>query len=116
MRTLQVRAAELLPHPSLKRGEPVRLVGLTKHLRVMQRTSTVTNATAALTIPSAEVRFFSPGIPYHPADATTPWALLQSPCTHSAKPSTLPSATAWPKAFTRAVRPRCLASARCMRR
>ncbi|EFJ52115.1 trypsin family [Volvox carteri f. nagariensis] len=54
----KVRAAEMLPYPPLKRGEPVRLVGLTKHLRVMQRTSTVTNATAALTIPSAEVPRF----------------------------------------------------------
>jgi hypothetical protein len=31
------------------------LVGLTKSLRIMQRRSTVTNATVALTIPSAEV-------------------------------------------------------------
>ncbi|PNW85316.1 hypothetical protein CHLRE_03g180650v5 [Chlamydomonas reinhardtii] len=54
----KVRAAELLPYPPLKRGEAMRLVGLTKHLRVMQRTSTVTNATAALTIPSAEVPRF----------------------------------------------------------
>ncbi|GLC44411.1 hypothetical protein PLESTB_000472500 [Pleodorina starrii] len=54
----KVRAAEVLPSPPLKRGESVRLVGLTKHLRVMQRTSTVTNATAALTIPSAEVPRF----------------------------------------------------------
>ncbi|GFR40978.1 hypothetical protein Agub_g1643, partial [Astrephomene gubernaculifera] len=54
----KVRAAQLLPHPSLRRGDPVRLAGLTKHLRVMQRTSTVTNATAALTIPSAEVPRF----------------------------------------------------------
>ncbi|GIL73118.1 hypothetical protein Vretimale_4727 [Volvox reticuliferus] len=54
----KVRAAEMLPYPPLKRGESVRLVGLTKHLRVMQRTSTVTNATAALTIPSAEVPRF----------------------------------------------------------
>ncbi|KXZ56802.1 hypothetical protein GPECTOR_1g722 [Gonium pectorale] len=54
----KVRAAELLPNPPLKRSDPVRLVGLTKHLRVMQRTSTVTNATAALTIPSAEVPRF----------------------------------------------------------
>ncbi|KAG2499918.1 hypothetical protein HYH03_002205 [Edaphochlamys debaryana] len=54
----KVRAAELLPNPPLKRGEQVRLVGLTKHLRVMQRTSNITNSTAALTIPSAEVPRF----------------------------------------------------------
>lgn len=51
----QVRAAELLSSPPLKRGEVVQLVGLTKHLRVMQRTSTVINATAALNLGAAEV-------------------------------------------------------------
>jgi S1-C subfamily serine protease len=54
----RVRAAALLPDPPLRRGEQVRLVGLTKHLRVMQRRSTVTNATAALTLASAEVPRF----------------------------------------------------------
>lgn len=51
----KIRPAVLLPAPALTRGDSVRLVGLTKHLRIMQRTSIVTNATAALTIPSAEV-------------------------------------------------------------
>jgi hypothetical protein len=51
----QVRAATLLPSPPLARGEGVRLVGLTKALRPMQRASVVTNAASALTIPCAEV-------------------------------------------------------------
>ncbi len=50
-----MRAATLLPSPPLARGDAVHLVGLTKFLRIMQRMSVVTNATAALTIPSAEV-------------------------------------------------------------
>lgn len=54
----KVRAAELRPWPPLKRGDSIRLVGLTKYLRIMQRQSIVTNATAALTIPSAEVPRF----------------------------------------------------------
>ena len=54
----KVRAAPLLPAPPLRRGESVRLVGLTKFLRVMQRASVVTNATAALTLAAAEVPRF----------------------------------------------------------
>ncbi|GBF93978.1 protease Do-like [Raphidocelis subcapitata] len=54
----KVRACELLPSPPLARGESVRLVGLTKFLRLMQRTSVVTNAAAAVTIHSAEVPRF----------------------------------------------------------
>lgn len=46
---------QLLTSPPLARGERCMLVGLTKSLRIMQRRSTVTNATVALTIPSAEV-------------------------------------------------------------
>jgi hypothetical protein len=51
----KVCAATLLSRPPLARGDRCRLVGLTKSLRIMQRLSTVTNATVALTIPSAEV-------------------------------------------------------------
>jgi hypothetical protein len=51
----KVCAATLLSRPALARGDRCRLVGLTKSLRIMQRVSTVTNATVALTIPSAEV-------------------------------------------------------------
>jgi hypothetical protein len=51
----KVRAAQLLPTPALARGDSCRLVGLTKSLRIMQRSSVVTNATVALTIPTAEV-------------------------------------------------------------
>lgn len=51
----KVCAASLLARPPLARGDRCRLVGLTKSLRIMQRLSTVTNATVALTIPSAEV-------------------------------------------------------------
>jgi hypothetical protein len=51
----KVCAAKLLSQPPLARGERCRLVGLTKSLRIMQRLSTVTNATVPLTIPSAEV-------------------------------------------------------------
>lgn len=51
----QVRAAALLPSPRVARGDSVRLVGLSRALRIMQRTSTVTNAATALTIPGAEV-------------------------------------------------------------
>lgn len=51
----KISAAELLTHPPLTRGERCRLVGLTQALRIMQRSSTVTSATVALTIPSAEV-------------------------------------------------------------
>jgi len=47
----KVRAAQLLPSPALARGDSCRLVGLTKSLRIMQRSSVVTNATVALTIP-----------------------------------------------------------------
>jgi hypothetical protein len=46
---------QLLASPPLSRGERCMLVGLTKSLRIMQRRSTVTNATVALTIPAAEV-------------------------------------------------------------
>jgi hypothetical protein len=46
---------QLLTSPPLARGERCMLVGLTKSLRIMQRRSTVTNATVALTIPAAEV-------------------------------------------------------------
>jgi hypothetical protein len=51
----KVAAAPLLPAPALARGDSVRLVGLTRYLRLMTRTSIVTSATSALTIPSAEV-------------------------------------------------------------
>uniref|UniRef100_A0A383V519 Pro-apoptotic serine protease NMA111 n=1 Tax=Tetradesmus obliquus TaxID=3088 RepID=A0A383V519_TETOB len=54
----KIRAAQLLTSPPLARGERCMLVGLTKSLRIMQRRSTVTNATVALTIPSAEVPRF----------------------------------------------------------
>eukprot|EP00775_Hariotina_reticulata_P006275 gene6275-6514_t len=54
----KVRAAQLLPSPALARGDSCRLVGLTKSLRIMQRCSVVTNATVALTIPTAEVPRF----------------------------------------------------------
>lgn len=54
----KIRAASLLAEPLLQRGDVVRLVGLTKHLRIMQRRSTVTNATAALSIAAAEVPRF----------------------------------------------------------
>ncbi len=36
----QVRAAELLVEPQLRRGNTVTLVGLTKHLRIMQASPT----------------------------------------------------------------------------
>eukprot|EP00879_Flechtneria_rotunda_P012429 GHRR01012979.1.p1 GENE.GHRR01012979.1~~GHRR01012979.1.p1 ORF type:complete len:795 (+),score=305.94 GHRR01012979.1:778-3162(+) len=54
----KVRAAQLLVSPTLARGDRCRLVGLSKSLRIMQRTSNVTSATVALTIPSAEVPRF----------------------------------------------------------
>lgn len=54
----KIMAVSVLPTPMLRRGDAVRLVGLTKHLRIMQRKSIVTNATAALTIPSADVPRF----------------------------------------------------------
>ncbi|WIA19090.1 hypothetical protein OEZ85_003739 [Tetradesmus obliquus] len=54
----KIPAAQLLTSPPLARGERCMLVGLTKSLRIMQRRSTVTNATVALTIPSAEVPRF----------------------------------------------------------
>ncbi|MEW5303628.1 MAG: hypothetical protein WDW36_006301 [Sanguina aurantia] len=53
-----VRAAPLLTHPPLRRGDSVKLVGLSDSLRIKQRTSVVTNATVALTIPAAEVPRF----------------------------------------------------------
>ncbi|CAD7704528.1 unnamed protein product, partial [Ostreobium quekettii] len=54
----EIRAAEILPAPTLKRGDQVVLVGLTESLRVMKRSSIVTNATLALGIPCAEVPRF----------------------------------------------------------
>ena len=51
----KVKAATLLAAPLLARGDSVRLVGLTKYLRIMQRSSIVANATAALTLPCPEV-------------------------------------------------------------
>ncbi|KAF6255925.1 DegP-type protease [Scenedesmus sp. NREL 46B-D3] len=54
----KIRPAQLLTSPPLARGERCMLVGLTKSLRIMQRRSTVTSATVALTIPSAEVPRF----------------------------------------------------------
>ncbi|KAF5839291.1 hypothetical protein DUNSADRAFT_1164 [Dunaliella salina] len=54
----KVRAAKLLSEPPIRRGDSLHLAGLTKFLRIMQRKSTVTTATSALTIPSCEVPRF----------------------------------------------------------
>jgi hypothetical protein len=52
---VQVVAAQVLPHPPVKRGDSLHLAGLTKFLRIMTRRSTVTTATSAITIPAPEV-------------------------------------------------------------
>ncbi|KAK9106146.1 hypothetical protein Scep_022990 [Stephania cephalantha] len=49
-----VRAAELLPEPTLRRGDSVYLVGLSRSLQATSRKSTVTNPCAALNIGSAD--------------------------------------------------------------
>ncbi|XP_075494196.1 LOW QUALITY PROTEIN: protease Do-like 7 [Primulina tabacum] len=49
-----VRAAELLPEPALRRGDPVCLVGLSRSLQATSRKSFVTNPCAALNIGSAD--------------------------------------------------------------
>ncbi|CAA0841081.1 Protease Do-like 7 [Striga hermonthica] len=49
-----VRAAELLPEPALRRGDPVCLVGLSRSLQATSRKSFVTNPSAALNIGSAD--------------------------------------------------------------
>ncbi|KAI3722738.1 hypothetical protein L2E82_33802 [Cichorium intybus] len=49
-----VRAAQLLPEPSLRRGESVYLVGLSRSLQATSRKSVVTNPCAALNISSAD--------------------------------------------------------------
>ena len=53
-----VRAAPLLAEPRLRRGDEVRLLGLTKDLRVMQRTSIVTTACSSLSIAPADIPRF----------------------------------------------------------
>jgi hypothetical protein len=50
-----VAPAELASNPPIASGDLLRLVGLTKFARLMQRESRVTNATAALTVTAAEV-------------------------------------------------------------
>ena len=54
----KVVAAVLRPTPPIRRGEVVLLAGLTKFTRLMQRKSTVTNATSALTVQQPEVPRF----------------------------------------------------------
>lgn len=49
-----VRAAELLPEPTLRRGDSVCLVGLSRSLQATSRKSIVTNPCAALNIGSAD--------------------------------------------------------------
>ncbi|KDP22648.1 hypothetical protein JCGZ_02490 [Jatropha curcas] len=49
-----VRAAELLPEPTLRRGDSVYLVGLSRSLQATSRKSIVTNPCAALNIGSAD--------------------------------------------------------------
>ncbi|CAI9110593.1 OLC1v1010647C1 [Oldenlandia corymbosa var. corymbosa] len=49
-----VRAAELLPEPTLRRGDSVCLVGLSRSLQATSRKSFVTNPCAALNIGSAD--------------------------------------------------------------
>ncbi|KAL2333242.1 hypothetical protein Fmac_014455 [Flemingia macrophylla] len=49
-----VRAAELHPEPSLRRGDSVYLVGLSRSLQATSRKSVVTNPCAALNIGSAD--------------------------------------------------------------
>ncbi|KAL8123930.1 hypothetical protein AgCh_011801 [Apium graveolens] len=49
-----VRAAELLPEPAIRRGDPVYLVGLSRSLHATSRKSVVTNPCAALNIASAD--------------------------------------------------------------
>ncbi|KAM0032402.1 putative PDZ domain, peptidase S1C, peptidase S1, PA clan, PDZ superfamily [Helianthus debilis subsp. tardiflorus] len=49
-----VQAAQLLPEPSLRRGESVYLVGLSRSLQATSRKSVVTNPRAALKINSAD--------------------------------------------------------------
>nr|GMD00926.1 protease Do-like 7 [Ipomoea batatas] len=49
-----VHAAELLPEPSLRRGDSVSLVGLSRSLQATSRKSIVTNPCAALNIGSAD--------------------------------------------------------------
>nr|KJB22750.1 hypothetical protein B456_004G064500 [Gossypium raimondii] len=49
-----VRAAELLPEPTLRRGDSVYLVGLSRSLQATSRKSVVTNPCAALNIASAD--------------------------------------------------------------
>ncbi|XP_059641994.1 protease Do-like 7 [Cornus florida] len=49
-----VHAAELLPEPTLRRGDPVYLVGLSRSLQATSRKSVVTNPYAALNIGSAD--------------------------------------------------------------
>ncbi|KAK7321506.1 hypothetical protein VNO77_32228 [Canavalia gladiata] len=49
-----VRAAELLPEPTLRRGDSVYLVGLSRSLQATSRKSVVTNPCAALNIGSAD--------------------------------------------------------------
>ncbi|MFS7973508.1 putative PDZ domain, peptidase S1C, peptidase S1, PA clan, PDZ superfamily [Helianthus anomalus] len=49
-----VPAAQLLPEPSLRRGESVYLVGLSRSLQATSRKSVVTNPRAALKINSAD--------------------------------------------------------------
>eukprot|EP00891_Asterochloris_glomerata_P007785 jgi/Astpho2/7785/Aster-06077 len=53
-----VRAAPLLAEPRLRRGDEVRLLGLTKDLRVMQRASIVTTACSSLSIAPADIPRF----------------------------------------------------------
>ena len=53
-----VRAAPLLEEPRLRRGDEVRLLGLTKDLRVMQRASIVTTACSSLSIAPADIPRF----------------------------------------------------------
>ncbi|XP_010274652.1 PREDICTED: protease Do-like 7 isoform X2 [Nelumbo nucifera] len=49
-----VRAAELLPEPTLRRGDSVYLVGLSRSMQATSRKSIVTNPCAALNIGSAD--------------------------------------------------------------
>ncbi|ERN04348.1 protease Do-like 7 isoform X1 [Amborella trichopoda] len=49
-----VCAAELLPEPTLRRGDSVYLIGLSRNLQATSRKSTVTNPCAALNIGSAD--------------------------------------------------------------
>ena len=53
-----VKPCKIMPEPPLRRGDKVTLVGLSGALRPTARDASVTNATAALNIPTAEIPRF----------------------------------------------------------